>query len=150
MKVIDDADSRACCMLEPKVFGDDARLLPGDVPRQRGTRSAGIPGPFVQDNLLALGEGHAARAALPGAARRRASWCRCCAGAVFDVAVDVRRGSPTFGKWVGVELSSENQRQLWVPPGFAHGFCVLERVGGLHLQVHRLLRSEGRAEHRLG
>lgn len=52
-------------------------------------------------------------------------------GAVFDIVVDIRRGSPTFGKWYGVELSSENKRQLYVPPGFAHGFCVLSKAAGV-------------------
>jgi dTDP-4-dehydrorhamnose 3,5-epimerase len=54
------------------------------------------------------------------------------AGAVYDVAVDIRRGSPTFGRWVGVELSADNRRQLWVPPGFAHGFCVLSESADFH------------------
>ncbi len=56
---------------------------------------------------------------------RRASWCGC-SGAVFDVAVDLRPGSPSFGKWAGVELSAANHRQFWIPGGFAHGFLALE------------------------
>ncbi|WP_163455027.1 dTDP-4-dehydrorhamnose 3,5-epimerase family protein, partial [Escherichia coli] len=53
---------------------------------------------------------------------------RCVSGAVFDVAVDMRRSSPNFGRWVGVELTAENQRQLWIPPGFAHGFVVISET----------------------
>ncbi len=57
-------------------------------------------------------------------------------GAVFDVAVDLRRSSPTFGRWVGAELSEANNHMLWVPPGFAHGFLVLSEIGGFPVQVH--------------
>lgn len=91
-------------------------------------RAAGIPGPFVQDN-----HSHSMKGTLRGlhAQRRRpqGKLVRAIEGEMFDVAVDIRRGSPTFGKWVGIVLSGENFRQLYIPPGFAHGFCVLsERV----------------------
>ena len=90
-------------------------------------RSGGIPGPFVQDN-----HSRSVRGTLRGlhAQRRRpqGKLVRAVDGEMFDVAVDIRRASPTFGRWVGVRLSGENFRQLYVPPGFAHGFCVLSEV----------------------
>ena len=90
-------------------------------------RAGGIPGPFVQDN-----HSRSVRGTLRGlhAQRRRpqGKLVRAVDGEMFDVAVDIRRGSPTFGRWVGVRLSGENFQQLYVPPGFAHGFCVLSEV----------------------
>lgn len=84
----------------------------------------GIPGPFVQDN-----HSFSQRGTLRGlhAQQRRpqGKLVRAVLGEMFDVAVDIRRGSPTFGRWVGVVLSGDNFRQLYLPPGFAHGFCVL-------------------------
>lgn len=89
--------------------------------------AGGIPGPFVQDN-----HSRSVRGTLRGlhAQRRRpqGKLVRAVDGEMFDVAVDIRRASPTFGRWVGVRLSGENFRQLYVPPGFAHGFCVLSEV----------------------
>ncbi len=86
--------------------------------------ASGLPGGFIQDNLSSSRRGvlrglHYQR---PFAQGKLLSVFE---GVIFDVAVDIRRGSPDFGRWVGVELSSENHRQLYVPPGFAHGFCVL-------------------------
>jgi dTDP-4-dehydrorhamnose 3,5-epimerase len=87
----------------------------------------GIPGPFVQDNVS-----RSVQATLRGLhyQRRHAQGklVTVLEGTVYDVAVDIRKSSPTFGKWVGIELSSENPRQLYVPPGFAHGFCALSQV----------------------
>ena len=87
-------------------------------------REGGVPGPFVQDN-----HSHSVRGTLRGlhaqVRRPQGKLVRAVAGEMFDVAVDIRRGSPTFGRWVGVNLSGENFRQLYIPPGFAHGFCVL-------------------------
>ena len=85
--------------------------------------AGGVRARFVQDN-----HSHSSRGTLRGlhmqVAFAQGKLVRCIAGEIFDVAVDVRRGSPTFGKWVGETLSAENFRQLWVPPGFLHGFCV--------------------------
>lgn len=91
-------------------------------------RAGGIPGPFVQDN-----HSHSVRGTLRGlhaqVRRPQGKLVRAVAGEMFDVAVDIRRGSPTFGRWFGVHLTGENFRQIYIPPGYAHGFCVLsERV----------------------
>ena len=69
---------------------------------------------------------------------------RVTSGSAFLVAVDIRKGSPTLGKWVGVEASAENRRQVWAPAGFARGFCVLSEVGGDSIQVHGALQQQGR------
>ena len=71
-------------------------------------------------------------------------------GAVFDVAVDMRRGSPSFGRWVGVELSGENHRQLWLPPGLAHGFLVTSDSADFLYKTTALLRARGRTQRALG
>ena len=90
-------------------------------------RAAGIAGPFVQDN-----HSRSVRGTLRGLHLQRTSLqgklVRVIEGEIYDVAVDVRRGSPTFGRWVGETLSADNFRQWYIPPGFAHGFCVLSDV----------------------
>ena len=112
-------------ILEPKVFGDARGFFFESFNRARVRGAAGIDAELRAGQPLALGAQRAARPALPDPSSRRASWCASIAGEVFDVAVDLRRSSPTFGRWVGVELSAENQRMIWIPPGFAHGFLVL-------------------------
>jgi dTDP-4-dehydrorhamnose 3,5-epimerase len=86
--------------------------------------AAGIPGPFVQDNHSRSFR-HALRGLHYQVGRPQGKLVRVAGGIVFDVAVDLRRSSLTFGRWVGTMLSEENQHQLWIPPGFAHGFYVL-------------------------
>jgi dTDP-4-dehydrorhamnose 3,5-epimerase len=90
-------------------------------------RDCGIPGPFVQDNH-SQSVARTLRGLHLQLRRPQGKLVRVIEGEVFDVAVDVRRGSPTFGKWVGVALTAESFRQVYVPPGFAHGFCVLSAV----------------------
>jgi dTDP-4-dehydrorhamnose 3,5-epimerase len=111
-------------ILEPKVFGD-ARGFFFESWNEKAFREAtGVQLPFVQDN-----HSRSARGVLRGLhyqlQQPQGKLVRVVRGAVFDVAVDIRRSSPTFGKWAGTELSEENHRQFWVPPGFAHGFLVL-------------------------
>ena len=109
-------------VIEPKVWGDDRGFF---LETYRGNQYAelGVPAPLVQDNLS-----FSRRGVLRGLHVQhpyaQGKLVQVLVGEVFDVAVDVRRGSPTFGHWVGVTLSGENKRQFWVPAGFAHGFLV--------------------------
>ena len=109
-------------IVEPKVFGDDRGFFMETYHAARFAE-AGVGDQFVQDN-----HSRSTRGVLRGLhfqdPNPQGKLVRAVSGTIFDVAVDIRRGSPTFGRWVGVELSAENKRQLWVPAGFAHGFCV--------------------------
>jgi len=113
-------------LVEPDRFGD-ARGYFLETWRQERYQAAGIRLPFVQDNLSRSARGILRGLHLqhPGAQGKLVYVLE---GEVFDVAVDVRVGSPTFGKWTGATLSSADHRQLWIPPGFAHGFCVTSEV----------------------
>ncbi len=114
-------------IVEPDVHRDPRGFFL-ETYHQRKYAEVGVVGPLVQDN-----HSHSVRGTLRGLhaqlQRPQGKLVRAVQGEMFDVAVDIRWGSPTFGGWVGVVLSGENFRQLWIPPGFAHGFCVLsERV----------------------
>lgn len=109
-------------LIEPKVYGDARGFFVETWARERYAQ-AGVVGDFVQDNMS-----RSRRGALRGMHLQnphgQGKLVSVVEGEVFDVAIDVRVGSPTFGRWAGFTLSAENHRQLWVPPGFAHGFCV--------------------------
>ncbi len=111
-------------ILAPQVFGDARGFFFESFNQKRFEDATGTPYTFVQENLS-----RSARGVLRGlhyqVQQPQGKLVRVAAGAVWDVVVDIRRDSPTFGQWVGVELSGDNQRQLWIPPGLAHGFVVL-------------------------
>ncbi len=113
-------------LVTPPRFGD-ARGFFSEVFKLGAFRDAGIDIPFVQDNQSLSRE----RGVIRGlhcqvAPHSQGKLVRCIKGAIWDVAVDARRGSPTYGQWDAAELSAENWAQLWVPPGFLHGFCTLQ------------------------
>jgi dTDP-4-dehydrorhamnose 3,5-epimerase len=110
-------------LIEPKVFGD-ARGYFYESWNARDFAAAGIDAGFVQDNHSRSGKG-VLRGLHYQLRLPQGKLVRVIEGSVFDVVVDIRRASPNFGKWVGMELSAENRLMLWVPPGFAHGFLVL-------------------------
>lgn len=112
-------------IIEPAVFGDDRGFFFESFNQKRFEEAIGHPVSFVQDNHSRSSRGvlRGLHYQLPPYAQGKL--VRCVAGEVFDVAVDIRKSSPTFGQWVGVELSAENKRQLWIPEGFAHGFVTL-------------------------
>ncbi len=112
-------------LIEPKVFGDTRGFFYESFNQKAFNEATGLDLPFVQDNHSRSAKGvlRGLHYQLPPHAQGKL--VRVVRGAVFDVAVDVRKSSPTFGQWVGMELSEENHRQFWVPPGFAHGFVVL-------------------------
>lgn len=113
-------------LVEPRVYGD-ARGYFLETWHERRYREAGIPGPFVQDNLSFSRRG-AVRGLHFQNPSAQAKLVYVLEGEVFDVAVDLRRRSPTFGRWFGIRLSAENKRQLYIPVGFAHGFAVLSET----------------------
>jgi len=114
-------------ILEPKVFGDSRGFFFESFNAQDFAQVTGLSVNFVQDN-----HSRSAKGVLRGLhyqlQQAQGKLVRVVRGAVFDVAVDIRKSSPTFGQWVGVNLSADNHRQLWVPAGFAHGFVVLSET----------------------
>ena len=115
---------KGCVIIEPRVFGDDRGFFLETFQAARYKQEAGIDLPFVQDN-----HSRSARGVLRGLhfqkTKPQGKLVRVVRGEVYDVAVDIRKGSATFGEWEGVILSEENKKQFWVPTGFAHGFVVL-------------------------
>ncbi|MEW7314370.1 dTDP-4-dehydrorhamnose 3,5-epimerase [Buttiauxella gaviniae] len=112
-------------IFEPKVFGDERGFFMESYNQKVFEEAIGRKVDFVQDNHSKSSKGvlRGLHYQLPPYVQGKL--VRCVAGEVFDVAVDIRKNSPTFGKWVGVFLSSENKKQLWIPEGFAHGFLAL-------------------------
>ena len=110
-------------LVEPRVYADDRGFFLETFHREK-FREAGIAGEFVQDNHSRSRKG-VLRGLHYQEPTPQGKLIRCSRGAVFDVAVDIRAGSPQFGKWFAVELNEKNQLILWIPPGFAHGFCAL-------------------------
>jgi dTDP-4-dehydrorhamnose 3,5-epimerase len=121
-------------LIEPKVFGDDRGFFFESFNRKAFAEATGVDVDFVQDN-----HSRSARNVLRGLhyqiRQPQHKLVRVIAGEVFDVAVDIRKGSSTFGKWVGEILSGENKKQLWVPAGFAHGFVTLSESAELLYKV---------------
>lgn len=111
-------------LIEPRVFGDERGFFLESW-NARGFAEAGIDSDFVQDNHSRSSAG-VLRGLHYQLVRPQGKLVRVTSGRAFDVAVDIRRSSPSFGQWVGFELSAANKRMLWVPPGFAHGFLALE------------------------
>lgn len=120
-------------IVEPKCFGD-ARGYFMETYQAERYRGVGIPGPFIQDNLSQSPQGvlRGLHLQFPNPQGKLVSVLK---GEVFDVVVDIRLGSPTFGRWLGVTLNDDNKRQLWVPPGMAHGFLVISSNALFHYKV---------------
>jgi dTDP-4-dehydrorhamnose 3,5-epimerase len=114
-------------LLEPRVFGDERGFFFESYNRRAFREATGVDVEFVQDN-----HSRSVRNVLRGLhyqiRQPQGKLVRCIAGEVFDVAVDLRRSSPTFGRWVGFRLSAESRRMAWIPPGFAHGFLVISEA----------------------
>jgi len=116
-------------VIEPRVLGDSRGFFFESLQVARYRDAGVVFGPAEKSGPVQLNHSRSAQGTLRGLhyqeprAQGKLVWV--VAGSIFDVAVDIRRGSPTFARWVGTELSAENHRQMWIPPGFAHGFCVL-------------------------
>lgn len=115
-------------LIEPKVFGDERGFFYESFNQKTFNEATGTDLQFVQDNHSRSSHGVLRGLHYQVPPKAQGKLVRVVRGAVFDVAVDIRKGSPAFGKWVGVELTEEDNRQLWIPPGFAHGFLVLSET----------------------
>ncbi|MFQ1970825.1 dTDP-4-dehydrorhamnose 3,5-epimerase [Aeromonas veronii] len=115
-------------IIEPKVFGDERGFFFESFNHKLFEEAVGYQVNFVQDNHSKSSKGVLRGLHYQMPPHAQGKLVRCVAGEVFDVAVDIRKSSPTFGQWVGVHLSGENKRQLWIPEGFAHGFVTLSET----------------------
>lgn len=120
-------------LIEPRVFGD-ARGFFMETYQAQSFAAAGINANFVQDNQSGSRQG-TLRGLHYQVQQAQGKLVRVLVGEIYDVAVDLRRNSPTFGKWVGISLSAENKHQLWVPPGFGHGFYVSSEWAEIHYKT---------------
>ncbi|WP_022846474.1 MULTISPECIES: dTDP-4-dehydrorhamnose 3,5-epimerase [unclassified Desulfurobacterium] len=130
-------------IVKPRVFGDERGFFLETYKKSDFTK-AGINGEFVQDNHSKSRKGVLRGLHYQAKPKMQGKLVRCIKGRIFDVAVDIREGSPTFGKWVGVELSEENKLMLWIPEGFAHGFLTLSEEAEI---VYKVSGSEYSPEH---
>lgn len=128
-------------IVEPRVFRDERGFFL-EVFHAGRFAEQGLPTSFVQDNhsLSRRGTLRGLHVQLP---RSQGKLVRCTEGAVYDVAVDIRKGSPTFARWFGLELTAENFLQIWVPPGFAHGFCALSERAQVEYKCTELYDPAG-------
>ena len=117
-------------LIKPRVFGDERGFF-SETYRRNVYEAGGIVGEFIQDNHSRSGK-NIARGMHFQIGRGAAKLVRCGRGAIYDVVVDIRRGSPTYGQWEGFELTDENMHIAWCPVGFAHGFCVTSDVADVH------------------
>ena len=124
MKII-DTQIPAVKIIEPAVFGDARGFFFESFNQSKFNQAVGYDVEFVQDNHSRSAKGVLRGLHYQLPPHPQGKLVRCVVGEVFDVAVDIRKSSPTFGQWAGVHLSAENKRQLWIPPGFAHGFLTL-------------------------
>jgi dTDP-4-dehydrorhamnose 3,5-epimerase len=127
-------------LFEPRVFAD-ARGFFLETYNAREFQAAGVDAVFVQDNQ-SRSKANVLRGLHYQEPKAQGKLVRCPRGVLYDVAVDIRVGSPTFGKWYGVELSEENRRILWIPPGFAHGFCALSEEADLAYKCTQLYDAQ--------
>ena len=129
-------------IFEPKVFSDERGFFFESFNQKVFEEAVGRKVKFVQDNHSKSSKGLLRGLHYQLEPYAQAKLVRCMVGEVFDVAVDIRKSSPTFGKWVGVNLSAENKHQLWIPEGFAHGFLVLSNTAEVLYKTNNYYNKE--------
>lgn len=122
-------------IFEPKVFGDDRGFFFESFNQKNFEDAIGEKIDFVQDNQSCSAKGVLRGLHFQIPPYAQAKLVRCLRGSIYDVVVDIRRNSPTFGKWLGIELTSENKKQIWIPEGFAHGFIALSDKAEIHYKT---------------